>query len=311
MLNTSAYVADSPIAPPPLTDVDCPYAPQSGLHLYHFAMSLCSQKVRQVLEEAQVPWKSHHILLSAYEQYDPDYVRINERCVVPTLVRDGKVTTDSENILRYVARNLSGSAPLIPPDEAEAATMRALLDQADALFVEALTYGELPGIKKPLLIRKMGRGSHEYKVRLLTDLAQRYAGDPYLKASYEGKLHIVESTLEALHSQAQLRGIMADTREALARVQLQLESGPFAQGGWLCSESFSLADIEWGIVLYRFDWLGLGDYLWGDKPEVARYASQLFARPSFQSGVIDWTHKVRQILLPTVAKKVRRRFRRG
>jgi glutathione S-transferase len=311
MLKTSAYVASNTTAPQPLTDVECPYAPQSGVHLYHFAMSLCSQKVRQVLEEAQVPWESHPILLSAEEQYDPDYVRINSRCVVPTLVRDGKVTTDSENILRYVANHLHHGAQLIPARADEAANMKVFLDLADALFVEALTYGDLPSIKKPFLIEKLGRGSHEKKVEMLTTLAEKHASDPYLKAAYEGKLNIVQSTIGALHSRDQLLEIMAETKHVVERLNRQLEAGPFTQGGWLCSKTFSLADIEWGVVLYRFQWIGLGDYLWSGKPHVAGYTRQLFSHPSFQSGVIDWTHKFRQILLPTLAKKIKGRFGRG
>jgi glutathione S-transferase len=298
-------MASNTTAPQPLTDAECPYAPQSGVHLYHFAMSLCSQKVRQALEEAQVPWESHPILLSAEEQYDPDYVRINSRCVVPTLVRDGKVTTDSENILRYVANHLNRGAQLIPARADEAANMQEFLGLADALFVEVLTYGDLPGMKKPYFIKKLGRGSHEKKVELLTSLAEKHANDPYLKTAYEGKLSIVQSTIEALHSKDQLLAIMAETRNVIERLGRQLEAGPFQQGGWLCSETISLADIEWGVVLYRFKWIGLGDYLWSNNPHVARYTSQLFSRPSFQSGVVDWTHKFRQILLPTLAKKVK------
>jgi glutathione S-transferase len=224
------------------------------------------------------------------------------------LVRDGKVTTDSENILRYVASHLHHSAQLIPAHADEAASMKVFLDLADALFVEALTYGDLPNIKKPLLIGKLGRGSHNKKVKLLTALAEEHASDPYLKAAYEGKLSIVQSTIEALHSKDQLLAIMAETRDVVERLDGQLEAGPFKQGGWLCSETFSLTDIVWGVVLYRFKWIGLGDYLWSDKRHVARYTSQLFSRPSFQSGVVDWTHKFRQILLPTLAKKVKGRF---
>ena len=59
------------------------------------------RKVRQGLDELQ--WQSHVILLSAQQQFSPSYVRLNSRCVVPTLVLNGKVTTDTNNILHTLA----------------------------------------------------------------------------------------------------------------------------------------------------------------------------------------------------------------
>lgn len=34
-----------------------------GLHLYHFGLSQCSQRVRICLEEKGLPWVSHHLNL--------------------------------------------------------------------------------------------------------------------------------------------------------------------------------------------------------------------------------------------------------
>lgn len=42
------------------------------------------------------------MLILVYEQYSPAFVRINPRCVVPTLAVDGNVTTDAYNIYRLL-----------------------------------------------------------------------------------------------------------------------------------------------------------------------------------------------------------------
>ena len=84
------YATDQSLVDAPLTDAPCPWAPQQGLHLYHFPLSLDSQKVRQGLDELGLQWQSHVILLSAQQQFSPSYVRLNSRCVVPTLVLNGK-----------------------------------------------------------------------------------------------------------------------------------------------------------------------------------------------------------------------------
>ena len=97
------YVTDPNLVDAPLTEVPNQWTLQQGIHLYHFPLSLDSQKVRQGLEELGVQWQSHLILLSAHQQFSPSYVRINSRCVVPTLVTDGRVTTDTINILGLLA----------------------------------------------------------------------------------------------------------------------------------------------------------------------------------------------------------------
>ena len=97
------YSTDPELVDAPLTEVPNEWAPRRGIHLYHFPLSLDSQKVRQGLEELKVKWQSHVILLPVQQQFSPSYVRINARCVVPTLVIDGHVSTDTINILNILA----------------------------------------------------------------------------------------------------------------------------------------------------------------------------------------------------------------
>jgi glutathione S-transferase len=308
MSNESLYAGDNDAVLPFLTDEPCKDAPSTGVTLYHFPLSLCSQKVRQVLEEKQVSWNSHVVLLPAYEQYDPDYVRINPRCVVPALVRDGKVTTDSENILHYVDNNFSGDAPLVPQDAEEARCMELFLDKADALFMEALTYGDTPGIEKSFLAKKLTRGVHASKLVLIDGLLQEHKDDAYLKSAYEKKRVLVETTKEAFLSPEHMLSILDSTGQVIEQLEQQLAEGPFNQGGWLCSESFSLADIEWGTVLFRLQMLKLDEKLWGERPNTAIYAKKLFARPSFKKGVVAWSNPLTSVMPLMLKKKLKSIF---
>ena len=65
------YVTDPNLVDAPLTDMPNQWAPAKGIHLYHFPLSLDSQKVRQGLEELGVQWQSHPILLPAQQQFSP------------------------------------------------------------------------------------------------------------------------------------------------------------------------------------------------------------------------------------------------
>lgn len=299
----SPYSTAEGAASAPLTEAECRAAPQTGVHLYHFPLSLCSQKVRQALEEKGVSWQSHVKLLQSYEQYEPDYVRINPRCVVPTLVAGGRVTTDSANILRYIDRTFGSEGSLVPADRSERECMDAFLESADVLFVEALTYGHIDGVKKPAMMNAILRGDHDKQVMLLTGLLEKHAGDPFLKEAYGRKLAISKSTQESFSSPARMAEILGDTVTRIEAMDAQLGNGPFSKGGWLCSSAFSLADIEWGVVLNRLRLVGLRTRLWGERPNVVAYEARLRARPSFRKGVAAWENPVTNILIPTLLKK--------
>jgi glutathione S-transferase len=68
------------------------------LELYHNINSVCAQKVRIALYEKDQKVKEHTLTLQG-NQNDPEYVKLNPNGVVPTLVHDGNVVTESSLIL--------------------------------------------------------------------------------------------------------------------------------------------------------------------------------------------------------------------
>ena len=59
--------------------------------LYHHGSSVCAAKVRLVLAEKSVPWEGIYVDILRGDQFDPAYMKLNPKAVVPTLVHDGKV----------------------------------------------------------------------------------------------------------------------------------------------------------------------------------------------------------------------------
>ena len=73
-----------------------------GLHLYHGDISNCSMRVRMTLIEKGLDWTSHHIDLKKKENITDDYFGINPNGLVPTLIDDGVVHIESNDIIDYL-----------------------------------------------------------------------------------------------------------------------------------------------------------------------------------------------------------------
>lgn len=292
----------------PLTDFRNEYVLPEGTHLYHFPGSLCSQKVRQMLDEAKVTYTSHVVNLPKNEQYNPSYVRINPRCVVPTLVVDGKVTTDAANIIGYINKHFMVSSPLYPVDPTENEKVSKFVKLGESIFIGALTHGKVPGIEhggtadgakeqKTTIAETLKK--HQAKIDLLNELIQKHKEDDYLRRCYETKLQIVDLTKENMSTEKNMQDVVDVTKAAFDDLALQLKDGPFSkktsEEGWLCSEKYSLADLLWGIVMFRLQKLRIGkELLWKEHEIVNAYAKTLFARESFKSGVLEWLKKMKK-----------------
>ena len=300
------YATDPGLVDQPLTDVPSPWAPKKGIHLYHFPLSLDSQKVRQGLEEIGIDWQSHVILLPAQQQFSPSYARINARCVVPTLVIDGRVTTDTVNILAYLADRFGVAKNCFTTAEHEKEDINYWIDKAASLFIEALTYGDIEGVKKPFPLGNVSEQGryHQDKIELLSRLIEKYQHDETLKHAYEKKRAVTEATQEAIVTPGQLAAIVESTKAELSDLEQQLGEGPFDSGGWLASDALSLADIQWGVVLYRLRWLGLEPLLWKGESRITSYADRVIARESFQRGIIQWSKVGRNVILPMLQHRL-------
>ncbi len=111
-----------------------------GLHLLHYHMSSCSQKVRILLGELGIKFTSHHIDLRRGEQKTPWYLGINPNGVVPVLVHDGAVHIESNDIIQYLNERFAPpEASLIPGAPEPAAQMQVLMDLEDQLHQDLRT----------------------------------------------------------------------------------------------------------------------------------------------------------------------------
>jgi len=197
-----------------------------GLHLFHFDGSSCSQKTRVCLNLKNIEWTSHHLDIGAGENYTEYYLGINPRGLVPTLVHDGEIHIESNDILLLLDERFP-EHKLIPPGLED--RMVELLRQEDDLHLDlrTLTFrfthprGKEPRSRETLknyeeLGTGMVRGMHDtHKDRELdfwrtaggigiTDDAVRASADKFrlaldeLEAKLEHSKYLIGDTLSVL-----------------------------------------------------------------------------------------------------------------
>jgi ganglioside-induced differentiation-associated protein 1 len=104
----------------------------AGLHLFHYGLSNCSQKVRIVLAEKGLGWTNHWVDLAKGEHRTETYRRINPNCVVPTLVHDGTILIESSDIMEYLDERFP-DPPLRPSNERDLARMRQWVARQESI----------------------------------------------------------------------------------------------------------------------------------------------------------------------------------
>ena len=112
--------------------------------LYDFGNSVCCQKVRITLREKGLEWTPIRVDLFRSEQYDPQYLKLNPKGVVPTLVHDGKPVIESSLICEYLD-DAFPEPPLVPADPWLRSRMRIWSKLVDDGLFEGVSRDQLFG----------------------------------------------------------------------------------------------------------------------------------------------------------------------
>ena len=111
-----------------------------GLHLLHYDLSSCSQKVRILMGELGLTFVSHPVDLRRGAQRSEWFLGINPRGLVPVLVHDGQVHVESNDIIRYLDERFApAGASLLPATSREQSQMDRWLQLEDELHADLRT----------------------------------------------------------------------------------------------------------------------------------------------------------------------------
>ena len=240
------------------------------LTLYHYDHSTAAQKIRIALAEKQLDWESCHLDTSVAkrEHFSPEYLKINPRGIVPTLVHDDKVIRESQVILEYLD-DAFPDLPLRPASAYDKATMRLwtkLIDEG--LHVHSRVVGMCIVVRHA----KAAAGPEELE-KYLNEM-------PEVVRKENDRINIAEGLESPLLPRAvtYFRCVFEDMNAALA------------ESPWLAGETFSLADISLGVYVTRLKSFQM-EPLWGNLEHLNEWYGRFIARPSYEAGVTKWGDK--------------------
>lgn len=240
------------------------------LELYYFPRSHWSRIVNLALAERGLAFERRFVDIRVNATFEPDYIRMNPRGVVPTLVDDGQVIWDGPTIARHL--DTKGDAPPLCRDDPESVRWAETMDELPLMLFSYAVWvkGERGERSADIL---------EDKIRRAHDYAERY---PDLRDRYERKARFFEGFRSRVYDPEHVAEAQARWSRLLDEAGEQLEGRDYLAG------EYSFADCIATSVLWRLQDLGVMDG-WSKDPEhgLHGYYERLRARPSFAAVFYD------------------------
>jgi glutathione S-transferase len=214
--------------------------------LYNAPQSTCSQKVRLCLWEKNLPFAETKLDLFKGDQLTDEYKKLNPNAVVPTLLHDDEVITDSSVIIEYLDE-MYPQVPLSPATPADRAHMREWLRFFEEVAAPAV---RIPSYNRVFLRHFQAMTEEEF---LAFGESKPLRKDFFLTMGRTG------------YPEEEMKRAEDRLRMSIERMETQLQS----EGPWLLGD-YSLADICIIPVVMRLNDIGLHD-LWNDCAAVSAW----------------------------------------
>lgn len=235
----------------------------SEIVLYDHRGSVCSQMARLALVEKGIAFRRRQIdIMETNEQFEPWYVALNPKAVVPTLAIGDEVVTDTIRIVNRV--DAFGG-----PDLSGDGTTQDWLREIMALHYGVLLYRNRlePDGTSPQIV---ARG------RFLAEMAKTR---PDLKEIVAARLKGNEKLKKLLGDPKGIATHIGATRHLVDRLIRTSDRIPFIAG-----DSYSLADCFATAALARFTIHGFAE--WWAHTSLEAYYERMKSRESFQAAEV-------------------------
>jgi glutathione S-transferase len=254
------------------------------LTLYDFGNSVCCQKVRIALTEKGLSWEPIRVDLFKSEQYDPKYLKLNPKGVVPTLVHDGTPIIESTLICEYLDETFP-DPPLMPNDPAARTRMRLWSKTVDEGLHEGITEISFSAMFR----ERMKNMTPEMREKRFANI-----GDPRRRDRFKSTYELGVQSPFVLYAIA-----------AYERAFKLMEDTLAAGGPWLLGARPTLADVNLMPHTARLDYLGLLGVWTEGRPHLQTWWELASAWPSFRRGLFDLISEAEFTEMRTHGPKIR------
>jgi glutathione S-transferase len=237
------------------------------LTLYHYDRSTAAQRVRLLLEEKAIPWKSVIVDTARgdVEDLPADYHRLNPKGLVPVIIHNGAATPESLVILEYLEDSFPEPAfrPVAPEARAKMRLWMRKID--DGVHVASRTIGVC-------LVNR-----HIYKAKGAAKIDKYYAE--------------MRDTVRKTNDQINIAGgldsaLLPDAVATFRRLFEEMDA-TLAQSPWLAGESYSLADIALVVYVRRLESFMMAP-LWRHLTHLNDWYARIAARPAYEKAIVVW-----------------------
>ena len=239
--------------------------------LYHVPPSFYSQIVRLALAEKGIEYDSQYVIPgpSSYESYAPWYMRLNRGGTVPTLAHDGKVVSDSRDILRHLDSRFPGANLWQKNSCNRTERVDHFVQELYAISFRELSYGS------PALLR-LGVWINKKRVQ---NLRQRQREAPQLTDLYDAKIEDIENFSRNALDADRMRQAWASHCQKLDRLENALWHRTHIVGN-----DYTMADLVWTVGIARLKVLGMNPF--EGRPALKKWYARMKARPSFRQAQV-------------------------
>lgn len=239
------------------------------LELYHHGSSACAAKTRFALEEKRIPWRSHVVDIFRGEQFEPAFLALNPKAVVPVLVHEGLVIPESTVICEYL-EDCFAEAPLFPTAAKARAMVRLWTKAVDEELHPACSAITYVVSHRHTLLRN-GVGNFEQFLK-----AGGSEGTAARKLKWEWIQHGINAPGAA-------------DKILLYDAYLKKMNDALRHSNWLVEDRFSMADVAMTPYVNRIAALSM-EGLWshGRLPRVEDWFKRIRIRPTFEAAFDRW-----------------------
>lgn len=246
-----------------------------GLHLFHGDISNCSMRVRMTLEEKVLEWTSHHLDLKKKENISDDYFAINPNGLVPTLVHDGVIHIESNDIIDYLDHTFPEPSLRSADNEEKMLEWLRLAASIHVTGIKPYVYATIIQKKVQKTAEEEAKYNELQKNEELKTFHSKHAGDKEIGADdLAGPNKILKDSFDKLENS-------------------------LSGNAWIMGDKYTLADISW-IPVY-FVLVGCG-YPFENYPNISRWAESFSARESYKKESVTISDEERAKMDAAVAE---------